>query len=216
VKTLALIARKPGLTREEFRRHYETKHAPLALPLMSGLLRYVRHHVVEEISGVAGFDVMTSFTYRDAAALEGVLARLATRAGEAVRRDEVAFMDKPRNRFFAVRDVAETGNREGSSALQCLALVTRAAEQSPTAFAAEFASHALPEFHDAVRGLRWSLHHESLPSFGEPPCDAVVLLHADRGEALAAWCASREREGTRVTLVRVREHETELPPGGVR
>jgi len=31
VKTIALIKRKPGLSREEFIRHYEEVHAPLAL-----------------------------------------------------------------------------------------------------------------------------------------------------------------------------------------
>jgi EthD domain len=215
VKTLALIARKPGLAREEFRAHYEQVHAPLGLTVMRGLVRYVRHHVREELYGAAGFDAATSFAYRDAAALEGVIARLASPAGDAVRRDELTFMDKPRNRFFAVREAAETGARDRSAALQCIALVKRAAEQGADDFAAAFASRALSALGDATRGLRWCLQHEALATFGEPPYDAAVQLHADADAGLAAWCAAREREGARAVLVRVSEHETPLPPGGV-
>jgi hypothetical protein len=68
--------------------------------------------------------------------------------------------------------------------------------------------------HDAVRGLRWSLHHEALATFGEPPYDAAVQIHARSGDGLGAWCAAREREGALVAVVRVSEHETPLPLQG--
>lgn len=212
MKTLALIARKPGTTRDAFRAQYEQIHAPLGLTVMSGLVRYVRHHVRAELHGAAGFDVATSFIYRDEAALRGVIARLASRAGDAVRRDELEFMDKPRNRFFAVREAAERGARDRAAALQCLALVRRAAGHAAGDFAEAFAARALPELQDAVRGLRWSLHHEALPTFGDPPWDAVVQLHAGGDAGLASWCAARERAGEGVALVRVSECETPLPP----
>jgi len=215
VKTLALIVRKPGTTRDAFFSHYERVHAPLGLSVMSGLVRYVRHHVREELHGAAGFDVVTSFTYRDAAALRAVIARLATPAGDAVLRDELDFMDKPRNRFFAVREVSERGAPDRGAALQCIALVKRAQGQGVDAFAAELAAHGLPALYDAVRELRWSLQHEALATFGEPPVDAAVQIHASADAGLAAWCSAREREGARVTLVRVSEHETPLPAGGV-
>jgi uncharacterized protein (TIGR02118 family) len=215
VKTLALIVRKQGTTRDAFRAHYEGVHAPLGLTVMSGLVRYVRHHVREELHGAAGFDVVTSFTYRDAAALRAVIARLASPAGDAVLRDELEFMDKPRNRFFAVREVSEHGVRDRGAALQCIALVKRAEAQGAPAFAADFAARALPALHDAVRELRWSLHQEALVTFGEPPYDSAVQLHARADAGLAAWCAAREREGARVVLVRVSEVETPLPALGV-
>ena len=216
MKTLALIARKPGISRDEFRAHYEDRHVALALPLMGGLVRYVRHHVREELRGDAGFDAMTSFAYRDAAGLHGVIARLAAPAGDAVLRDELTFMDKPRNRFFAVRETAEGGSPDRAAPLQYVALVKRAAGQGADSFAAEFASRALPALLDAVRGVRWWLHHDAFAAFGEPPYDAVVQLHADADADLAAWCATRERDGVDVALVRVSEHETPLPAGGVQ
>jgi uncharacterized protein (TIGR02118 family) len=215
VKTLALIVRKPGTTRAEFREHYERLHAPLALGVMGGLVRYVRHHVEEELYGAGGFDVATCFTYRDEAALRCVIARLATPAGDAVRRDELRFMDKPRNRFFAVRALAEHGTRAPASGLQALALVRRAVGQGAADFAAGFSARALPALRDAVRGLRWVLHDEALPTFGEPPWDAAIQLHATGDVALAAWCAERERAGERAVAVRVSDWETALPVGGV-
>jgi len=211
VKTLALIARKPGLSRDEFRAHYETQHAPLALPLMSGLLRYVRHHVTEELHGAAGFDVATAFTYRDAAAMRSVVAKLATPAGDAVLRDELRFMDKPRNRFFELRDVEETGARGEPARVSIIVLARRAAGQGEH----EFASRALPDLRDAVAGLRWSLHNDSLATFGEPPWHTVTFLHCEAAASIGAWCVAREREAARVVALRVSEHETPLPPAGV-
>lgn len=215
MKTFALIVRKPGITRDEFREHYEKVHAPLAFPLMSGLVRYVRHHVLEELHGAAGFDVATSFTYRDASAMRGVVARLASPAGDAVLRDEATFMDKPRNRFFEVREAGETGAHPAEARLACIVLVKRAHGRGASEFAAEFAAHALPSLRDAAQAMRWSLHHEALATFGEPPWDLVTQLHAEAEGDLSAWCLEREREGARALLVRVSEHTTAIPPAGV-
>ena len=218
MKTLALIVRKPGISREAFRAHYEQVHAPLALPLMSGLVRYVRHYVRDELHGSAGFDAMTAFTYRDEAALRSVIARLAAPAGDALLRDELSFMHKPQNRFFAAREVAESGARDPAARPKwaCIALAKRAPGESEAAFAADFAARALPELRAAVRGLRWSLHHEALTAFGEPPFDVVTQLHADADAGVARWAAELERAGARVTLVSVEEGETPIASGGVR
>jgi uncharacterized protein (TIGR02118 family) len=215
VKTLALIVRKPGLTRDAFRMHYEEVHAPLALPLMSGLVRYVRHHVLEELHGAASFDVATSFAYRDALALQEVIARLASPVGDAVLRDELTFMDKPRNRFFEVRERSELGMRETPAALRCIVFLKCPAEQSAGEFAAELTSRALPEMLDALHGLHWCSHHDALASFGAPAWDAVIQLHADADAGLSSWAARAERASTRVTVVRVSEHETALVAAGV-
>ncbi len=215
MKTLALIVRKPGLTRDAFRTHYEEQHAPLALPLMSGLVHYARHHVLEELYGAVGFDVATSFAYRDALALQEVIARLAGPAGDTVLRDELTFMDKPRNRFFEVRERSQLGMRETPAALHCIAFLKRPAEQGAGEFAAELASRGLPELRDALRGLHWYSHHDALASFGAPAWDAVIQLHADVDAGLASWAARAERASARVTIVRVSEHETALVAGGV-
>jgi len=110
MRTLALIARHPDLDRESFRGHYEQTHVPLALPLLEGLTRYVRNHVVSPLFGESPiFDVLTEFSYRDADAFEGVVARLSGPQGEAIAADELRFMDKPKNVFFGVDECAGEG-----------------------------------------------------------------------------------------------------------
>jgi uncharacterized protein (TIGR02118 family) len=211
LKTLALIVRRPGISRDAFRTHYEEVHAPLAVPLLHGLVRYVRHHVQRDLHGTSGFDAMTAFTYESEAALRGVIARLASPVGDELARDELTFMDKSRNRFFAAREVAEQGARVGPAPLGCVALVKRPPEQDAAGFAHAFASRALPELRDALPGLRWLLHHEAQPVFGEPPFDTVTQAHANGAGRLAEWAFAREAEGARVVTVSVHEGETPLP-----
>ncbi len=216
MKTLALIGRRPGVSRDEFRAHYEAVHAPLAVPVMSGLQRYVRHHVREELFGAASFDVVTTFTYRDEAAFRGVVGRLASPDGDLVLRDELSFMDKPRNRFFAVREASEEGARSPDAPLRAIALVRRPPGSDVPGFAAEFAARSLPALRDAVRGPRWILHHEALPVLGSTPAfDLATQLHAEGDAGLAAWGWTLLHQGARAVIVEVSEHETQLPPGGV-
>ena len=61
IRTLSLIKRRPDIERAAFREHYETVHAPLALPHMEGLVRYVRYHLEDELLGDVGFDVVSAF-----------------------------------------------------------------------------------------------------------------------------------------------------------
>jgi uncharacterized protein (TIGR02118 family) len=46
IKSLSLLTRKPGMTREQFVKHWVEIHAPLALGV-PGLRRYVQSHIVE-------------------------------------------------------------------------------------------------------------------------------------------------------------------------
>jgi uncharacterized protein (TIGR02118 family) len=47
IKSVGLLTRKDGLTREEFVRHWVEVHAPLA-HAVPGVRRYVQSHIVEE------------------------------------------------------------------------------------------------------------------------------------------------------------------------
>ena len=128
MKTLALIARRPDLSRAEFRDHYEDVHAPLAVrTLLEGTTRYVRHHLRDTLFGRPAFDVVTAFWYRDAAAAAEIMRRTETPAGEAIRQDELTFMDKPANTFFAVTERVVRGAEDRDAALAAIALVRRPA-----------------------------------------------------------------------------------------
>jgi uncharacterized protein (TIGR02118 family) len=47
IKSLSLLTREDGLTREQFMKHWVEVHAPLA-HRVPGLRRYVQSHIVEE------------------------------------------------------------------------------------------------------------------------------------------------------------------------
>jgi len=103
-KTLAFLVRRPDLPRAEFARHYEEVHVPLALPALPGLERYVRNHLAAGAEAPEAFDCMTEFWYASAEHAQRVASAMRSDAGRAIRADELAFMDKPRNRSFAVEE----------------------------------------------------------------------------------------------------------------
>jgi uncharacterized protein (TIGR02118 family) len=47
IKSVGLLTRRPGLTREEFMRHWVEVHAPLA-HAVPGVRRYVQNHILAE------------------------------------------------------------------------------------------------------------------------------------------------------------------------
>ena len=95
LKTFALIARRPDLTREAFREHYEEIHSPLALPLFEGLDRYVKYHLERDLVGHADFDVISTFWYESAERAIASQQRFDGPEGEPIKRDEATFMDQP-------------------------------------------------------------------------------------------------------------------------
>jgi EthD domain len=213
MKTLALIARRPDLSRREFRDHYEEIHAPLAVrTLLEGTTRYVRHHLREELFGRPAFDVVTAFWYRDAPAAVEIMRRTATAAGEPIRRDELTFMDKPANTFFAVDERVVCGAEDRSAALAAIALVRRPAGEDAERFAAAYEKDEVPRLLAAARAPAWCLHHRALRSGpAEPAFDAVTQLHAAADAGLAQWAEELATTGATVVLATVTEHESALP-----
>ena len=47
IKAISLLVRKPGMTHEQFVKHWLEIHGPLALKV-SGIRRYVQSHIVDE------------------------------------------------------------------------------------------------------------------------------------------------------------------------
>ena len=213
MKTLALIVRRPDLTRAEFRDHYEHVHAPLAVrTLLEGTTRYIRNHLREELFGVPAFDVVSAFWYRDAAAAIGVMRRTETPAGDAIRADELAFMDKPANTFFAVEERAVCGAEDRAAPLAAIALVRRPPGQDAARFLASYEKQEVPRLLDATRAPAWCLENRAM-RFGadEPAFDAVTQVHAAADAGLAQWAKELAATRANVVLVTVSEHETALP-----
>lgn len=104
IRVLAEIFRRGDLNRDAFCRHYETNHAPLALATGLQFRVYRRHHLLDTLRDVDIDlpDCLSEFGYADAAAFDAVRALLASPAGDAIRADELRFMDKTKNRFATV------------------------------------------------------------------------------------------------------------------
>jgi uncharacterized protein (TIGR02118 family) len=111
-KVIALLARKPGLSRTEFRHYYETRHVPLIRESFAGHLLEYRRNFLEPDGAILGdaaapadFDVVTEIWFRDRASYDAMLAMHAkTDVGTRIAADEANFLDLTKTRFFKVEE----------------------------------------------------------------------------------------------------------------
>ncbi|MFK7895675.1 MAG: EthD domain-containing protein [Myxococcota bacterium] len=214
IKTLSLIKRLPSLDRAAFREHYETAHAPLALPHLAGLMRYVRYHVEEVLVGDVSFDVISAFWYRDARATEAIFEMLESEAGKAILLDEQKFMDKAANRFFPV---SERPWVEGDEGEEHLFVFLARPEGTPRYDYSRMATDEhWPSLVEALGGVSFALLRDTFPMEGAPELwDAVMQVRAEDLGGLQGFVDQRRKEGDTVAAVRTRRFETVLPEGGI-
>jgi hypothetical protein len=114
MKSICLLSRRPGSTREAFRDYYENRHSRLGAKHFP-FRKYVRNHVLEA-SVPIDFDVITEFWFDDDFTGPGAL--MAGRIGVIMSLDERNFMNQSLIRPAAdtesllagpVRDVAAAG-----------------------------------------------------------------------------------------------------------
>jgi len=83
VKIVTLLKRKAGMSREDFVRYYESRHAVLAAEVVPGLMDYRRMYIDPGRPAFGmpadslGFDVITTLVFADAAAYENAFQTLA-------------------------------------------------------------------------------------------------------------------------------------------
>lgn len=112
MKSIALLPRRPDLSRAVFHDYYETRHAPLGVRHFP-FAKYVRNHLLNE--DAIGFDTISEFWAPDISKLTGLMS---TEIGEIMREDERRFMDQPRIRSAGAEErhlsgpprVVEAGN----------------------------------------------------------------------------------------------------------
>jgi uncharacterized protein (TIGR02118 family) len=213
IRVLAFIRRRADVSRDAFRCHYEEVHVPTALPTLGGVVHYVRQHIREEIFGAPGFDCMTSFEYRDAAAVRAAFERIEGPQGDAIRRDELRFMDKPANVFFAVEEAtaweATPARAERARLVVC---VRRPEGEEPASFRARFSNDGLPALCTAVEDADWCRPQWARPGVAQGiGFDAVTEIGAGGAGELARWASELEAKGAHVIAVRVSLHETRMP-----
>ncbi|MCK9541403.1 MAG: EthD domain-containing protein [Novosphingobium sp.] len=100
IKVVMLVHRRPGMTFEAFRAHYEDVHVPLALSRFGLLRRYVRNYCDGADGNEPPADCITELWFDD---LDALRRQGAETAGDAeIAADEVLFMDRERTRHFVV------------------------------------------------------------------------------------------------------------------
>ena len=106
LKTIALIKRKPGISREEFVKHYEEVHAPLALKHFPTFKRYVRNYPIAMPSAEElDFDCITEFWFDDlegAMKVQEILGDYKTEVGKIFLADEETFQDRGKTRTLLI------------------------------------------------------------------------------------------------------------------
>ena len=105
IKVVLLVRRKPGLSREEFRGYYESRHAPLAASQLRCCVRYVRNFVVEDVAGQPDFDCVTEFWYELDGPWREARDHIASEASrQTLAADEAKFMDRGSMRVVVVSE----------------------------------------------------------------------------------------------------------------
>ena len=212
IKTLALIKRRDDIERDAFRHHYEETHVPLALPILEGLIRYVRYHVVQDRIGEVDFDVLTFFGYRDKGATDGVFARLESSEGEAIHADERTFMDTAANRFFAVSERMLLDAEEGEEGeTHLFVLVRRPPGMSRFDASAQLVSRHYPALLAGFEKPSFARLLDGFPMQGDPlETDSVLQVAATTFDGLEGWSKELARGGFRVVAVETQRFETPL------
>jgi uncharacterized protein (TIGR02118 family) len=218
IKTLSLIKRLPALDRAAFREHYESCHAPLALPHLTGLMRYVRYHLEDvllgEVPADVPFDVISAFWYRDERATKAIFDMLSSEAGKAILEDEQKFMDKPANRFFPVSERPWRAGEEGDD--HVFVFVARPKGMKRYDCSRQLTDTHWPALIDALHGVEFALLRDAFPMEGAPELwDGIMQVRAEGLEGLGQFGEEMTREGFRVAAVKTRRFETALPEGGV-
>ena len=129
IKLIFLFRRRPGLTHEQFREHYESSHVPLVHRYLSHLfVDYRRSYVAGALGQIAqedreppverdiGFDAITELWFADEAAVAAMNAIVANEAvGRLFYEDELKFFDRAACRSVTREEIVdrrgETGDR---------------------------------------------------------------------------------------------------------
>ncbi len=174
-KAIALMPRRADLTREQFRRYYETRHTPLALRYFR-FRKYVRNHLLAAPD--IGFDCVSEFWPRRT---EATFALMHTAVGDRMREDERQFTDQPRivsGRCEEIRLAGEprADDETGTRKLALLLRTTLDAATLAGSLRAWAAGRAAPVGRATLDSLVGLPH----PAF---PCDAILWLYAVEAEA---------------------------------
>jgi SnoaL-like domain/EthD domain len=128
LKVVALMKRKPELSRNEFIAYYETRHVPLIQRLLPEIIDYRRNYVDTSVTvpfaAVPDFDVISEIWFKDRASYNSFLTRCADpELAALVAEDEEHVFDRSATRLFAVEEmgaVSQPTEGEAGASLKTL------------------------------------------------------------------------------------------------
>ena len=91
IKSLTFLKRKPGLSREEFLRHWKEKHGPLAAKVVPGLKKYVQCHPVPGIE--SDIDGIVELWWDSPESFQAFLSWRQSDAAKVLKEDEEKFVE---------------------------------------------------------------------------------------------------------------------------
>lgn len=103
VKAIAIIKRKPDITRDQFIDHYEYEHAPLIMQHSKGLFSYKRNYVLP-MGDEPQFDSLTELWFRDKESYDDTMAFRLSASGRVIADDEATFIDTDNIGFYLVNE----------------------------------------------------------------------------------------------------------------
>jgi uncharacterized protein (TIGR02118 family) len=115
VKLINLITRKPGMSREAFIEHYETRHAPLAMRLFPQIVKYVRnysvgtenlHYAGRPHTATIPYDAITEQWFKDQESYDEMIRMFMSdpQKFKELAEDESRFMDTTRAVMYLVEE----------------------------------------------------------------------------------------------------------------
>lgn len=123
-KVIWALKRKPGLSAEEFRRHFETSHARLAEKHFGHLMVEYRRNYVSAVGGPGvpadgsagsfGFDCLSEWTMASEAVYREIQEILAIpEVGRTIGEDSRKFIDNASTVVFTTQMVASELSQQG-------------------------------------------------------------------------------------------------------
>lgn len=115
-KMVGLLKRRPGMSAQEFRDYYESKHRVIGEKYLAGYAVYYKRRFLQgfadPITGAEveqDFDVLLEIGYKDEAAFAKANESFAQEpAVSEIAEDEEKLFDREKSRFFFVREECES------------------------------------------------------------------------------------------------------------
>ncbi|MCP4907663.1 MAG: EthD domain-containing protein [bacterium] len=147
IKLLSFKTRRPDLTPDVFRSHYEEHHVPLGLSFIEHFRwqRYVRNYVAHPVTGGVPFDCLTEFWVSARADQERTTRFVGSPEFSVLDADDRRFLDITRRLSFEVKEIllSESSSERRPMEMHRLSMFfTKPGATPGTEFAAEIVEGA--------------------------------------------------------------------------